>query len=128
MYWEDKDDVKNEMISKNIHRKTFDNFMSYIQVADSENLPPDSKVARVKNYLDELKRNFKKYFIREKEYSIDEAMIEYFGRYGSFIKQSIMMKPIRFGYKVWCVIGSLWKKDRLCIEFWFRSWNGVRLD
>ena len=47
MHWEEKDDVKNEMISKNIRRKTFDNFMSCIHVADSENLPPDSKVARV---------------------------------------------------------------------------------
>ena len=28
--------------------------MSYIQIADSENLPPDSKFARVKDYLDEL--------------------------------------------------------------------------
>ena len=27
---------------------------------------------------------------------------EYFGKYGSFIKQSIRMKPIRFGYKLWC--------------------------
>ena len=112
MYWEDKDDVKNEMISKNICRKTFDNFMSYIQVAGSENLPPDSKVARVKDYLDELKRNFKKYFIREKEYSIDEAMIEYFDRYGSFIKQSIIMKPIRFGYKVWCPQYTTWLPNR----------------
>ena len=90
MYWEDKDDVKNE-ISKNSIRKIFDNFMSYIPVANSENLPPDS-VARVKEYLDELKWNFEKCFIREKEYSINEAMVEYFGKFGSFIKQSIMME------------------------------------
>ena len=30
-------------------------------------------------------------------------MVEYFGKFGSFIKQSIMMKPIRFGCKVWCL-------------------------
>ena len=51
MYWEEKDDVKNGTISKNIRRKTFDNFMSYIHVVDSENLPPDSKVDRVKKYV-----------------------------------------------------------------------------
>ena len=29
-------------------------------------------------------------------------MVEYFGRYGTFLKQLIKMKPIRYGYKIWC--------------------------
>ena len=31
-------------------------------------------------------------------------MVEYFGRYGNFLRQSIRMKPICFGarYKIWC--------------------------
>ena len=29
-------------------------------------------------------------------------MVEYFGRYETILKQSIRMKPIRFGYKTWC--------------------------
>ena len=29
-------------------------------------------------------------------------MVKYFGRYGIFLKQSIRMKPIHFGYKIWC--------------------------
>ena len=28
--------------------------------------------------------------------------MEYIGRYGTFLKHSIRMKPIRFGYKIWC--------------------------
>ena len=28
--------------------------------------------------------------------------MEYFGRYETILKQSIRMKPIRFGYKTWC--------------------------
>ena len=27
--------------------------------------------------------------------------MEYFGRYGTFLKQSLRMKPIHFGYKMW---------------------------
>ena len=29
-------------------------------------------------------------------------MVEYFGGFGTFLKQSTGMKPIYFGYKIWC--------------------------
>ena len=36
---------------------------------------------------------------------LDEAMIEYFGRHGC--KQSIRNKPVRFGFKAWCLNSRL---------------------
>ena len=34
---------------------------------------------------------------------IDKSMIPYFGKFGQALKQRMPMKPIRFGYKVWCL-------------------------
>ena len=90
------------MNTKNIRRDTFESFMSNIHVANPNDLPPDTKIGRVVEYFDELRKNFKNCCIWEKEFDVDECMVEYFGRYGTFLKQSIRMKPIRFGYKVWC--------------------------
>ena len=107
MYWEEMDDVKNRLISMNIRRNTFDKIMQYIHVADSENLPQGTKISRVWDYFLELKTNFKKYNPFVPEMDVDECMVEYFGKCGAFIKQSIRMKPIRFGYKIWCLNSPL---------------------
>ena len=107
MYWEEMDDVKNQLISMNTRRNTFDKIMRYIHVADSENLPQGRKISRVWDYFLELKTNFKKYNLFVSEMDVDECMVEYFGKYGAFIKQSIRMKPIRCGYKIWCLNSPL---------------------
>ena len=76
--------------------------MQFLHVADSRNLPKDTKIGCVSEYIDELRKNFKTNCIWDREFDIDECMVEYFGRYGTFLKQSIRMKPICFGYKIWC--------------------------
>ena len=48
-----------------------------------------------------LKKRFLKYFPVSQNLSVDEAMIPYFGRHGA--KQFLRLKPVRFGYKIWCV-------------------------
>ena len=85
-----------------MRRNRFEKILLFLHVADSNNLPKDKKVGRVSEYLDELQKNFKTHCIWDREFDINERMVEYFGRYGTFLKQSIRMKPIRFGYKIWC--------------------------
>jgi hypothetical protein len=48
-----------------------------------------------------IKINMKFQQIFEKQHSIDEIIIKYFGRHG--LKQFIRGKSIRFGYKFWAV-------------------------
>ena len=91
-----------EIVSDNMRRNRFEKILLFLHVADSNNLPKDKKVGRVSEYLDELQKNFKTHCIWDREFDINERMVEYFGRYGTFLKQSIRMKPIRFGYKIWC--------------------------
>ena len=74
--------------------------MQFLHVADSRNLPKDTKIGCVSEYIDELRKDFKTNCIWDREFDIDECMVEYFGGYGTFLKQSIRIKPIRFGYKI----------------------------
>ena len=84
-----------------MRRNRFEKIMQFLHVADSSNLPKDTKIGHVSEYLDELRKNFKTNCIWDRECDIDECMVEYFGRYGTFLKQSVRMKPIRFGYEIW---------------------------
>ena len=34
---------------------------------------------------------------------VDESMIPYYGKFGQKLKRRMSLKPIRFGYKVWCL-------------------------
>ena len=52
-------------------------------------------------YLNELRKNFKSHCIWDREFDIGECIVEYFGRYGIFLKQSMKVNPIRFRYKIW---------------------------
>ena len=38
-----------------------------------------------------------------KDIDVDENMTPYFGGYGGMLKQAMRQKPVRFGYKNWCL-------------------------
>lgn len=46
-----------------------------------------------------------RYFPRFTNVSIDESMVPYYGHHST--KQHIHGKPIRFGYKIWCMATRL---------------------
>ena len=52
-----------------------------------------------------LNERFLQYFMKEKNLSIDESMIPYYGCHGA--KQFISGKPIRFGFNMWALTTSL---------------------
>ena len=92
-----------KIVSDNMRRNRFEKVLQFLNVANSNNLPKDTKVGCVSGYLDELRKNSQAHCILDREFDMDECMVEYFGRYGTCLKQSIRMKPMRFGYKIWCV-------------------------
>ena len=53
--------------------------------------------------FEKLDFNFKQYgsFV---SHSVDESIIPYYGKHGT--KQFIRGKPIRFGFKLWCITSS----------------------
>jgi len=48
-----------------------------------------------------IKNKCLKNFVPQKYLAYEESMVKYFGKHGC--KQFIRGKPIRFGYKMWCV-------------------------
>lgn len=48
-----------------------------------------------------LQKNFLEHFVPFQNLNYDESMVKYFGKHRC--KQFIRGKPIRFGYKIWCL-------------------------
>jgi DNA excision repair protein ERCC-6 len=101
MYWEMAEDCNTTLVRQSMSRDRFREICKFLHVADNLNLTPGDRFAKVTPFAKRLRENFHKYAITEQCLSIDEAMIKYYGRHGC--KQYIKGKPIRFGYKVWCI-------------------------
>ena len=58
------------------------------------------KLYKVRQFLEDLKANFKVNYNPHREQAVDEAMIKYKGR--TSLKQYMPMKPIKRDIKMWC--------------------------
>ncbi|XP_064486109.1 piggyBac transposable element-derived protein 3-like [Ornithodoros turicata] len=100
-YWESREDVRNEMVYGAIRRDRFLQIMKYIHCADNTDLDSRDKMAKLRPLMELLQKKFAEHLRPEQCMDYDECMIAYYGRHGC--KQFIRGKPIRFGYKVWCL-------------------------
>lgn len=99
MYWESNEDTHNILIAKSMRRNRFEEIFRYFHVADNSNLRKGDKMAKIRPLFNLMNKKFLMYAPIEKNISIDESMIPYYGRHGC--KQHIHGKPIRFGFKAW---------------------------
>jgi hypothetical protein len=104
MYWEQKNDVHNTAISSAMARNRFEEILQYLHVADNMSLSATDKMAKVRPIFAMLNERFLLYNPKQQNMSIDESMIPYYGRHSC--KQFIRGKPIRFGFKNWCLNSS----------------------
>lgn len=72
--------------------------MQFIHFSDNSSLDTTDKYAKVRPLVRHLTKKFTEYFQPVKSLSHDEGMV---GKHGC--RQCIRMKPIRFGYKAWCL-------------------------
>lgn len=105
MFWEQAEDSHNELVSNSMRRNRFEDIFRFLHIVDNGNLDKNDKMAKVRPLSRMLNDKFILHAPIEKDLSIDESMIPYFGRNGC--KQHIKGKPIRFGYKVWVVATKL---------------------
>lgn len=101
MYWEQSSDVNNMAISTAMTVNRFDEIMRYLHVADNNNLDANDKLAKVRPLFTLLNERFLEFYPMEENLSVDESMVPYYGRHSA--KQFIRGKPVRFGYKMWCL-------------------------
>ena len=83
--------------------KSFRNLKASFYVADRHNLAP-GRMAKVVLLYVILNSKFCEHGINHERLSIDDAMCPYYERHES--KQFIYGKPIRFGYKSWCMVSA----------------------
>lgn len=103
--WSSSDDLKNVAVHSAIRRNRFEQIMRYIHFADNaKDQDMTDKYWKLRPLIKKMKVNCLKHFVPSQNLSFDESMIEYFGRHSC--KQSIRMKPIRFGYKVWSLTNT----------------------
>ncbi|CAK1591648.1 unnamed protein product [Parnassius mnemosyne] len=72
-----------------------------MHVSDNAALDVQDKFTKVRPLWEKLNEKWMKYWPQYNEVSIDESMIPYYGHHST--KQHIHGKPIRFGFKCWCM-------------------------
>ncbi|XP_046806454.1 piggyBac transposable element-derived protein 3-like [Lucilia cuprina] len=103
-YWSSKPSLGIPMVKQTMSRSTFLHIKSFIHFANNNNLDNSDKMAKLRPLFDILNRKFLQFGVWDEKLSIDEQMVPYFGRHSC--KMFIRGKPIRFGYKFWCLCSS----------------------
>lgn len=105
MYWDTGADTYHPGVANAISRSRFEQIMRFLHVCDNAALDAEDKFTKVRPLWVKLNEKWVKYWPQYNEVSIDESMIPYYGHHGT--KQHIHGKPIRFGYKAWCMATRL---------------------
>ncbi|GFR60705.1 PiggyBac transposable element-derived protein 3 [Elysia marginata] len=105
LYWSGEDDVRNEANTNAMARDRFDEIMRYFHIADNSRLDQADKFYKVRPLMKMLNARFQKHFLGGRDLSVDENMVQYFGKHE--VKQFISGKPIRYGYKMWVLATPL---------------------
>lgn len=101
MLWECDTETYNITVANAMRRNRFEQIKKYTHCANNDNLASDDKFAKVRPLFNLLNTRFLEYAELAEHLSIDESMVPYFGRHSA--KQFIRGKPIRYGYKMWCL-------------------------
>jgi len=116
MFWEQRTDEHNVLVSAAMRRDHFETIFSNLHVADNANLDPMANFSKLRPLISKLNEQCMKFVPNETYFSFDESMFPYFGHHRC--KQYIRGKPIRFGYKFWC--------GATCLGYisWFQPYQG----
>ena len=101
MYWEKLPDVNNEAVASTMSRHRFEKILRFLHLADNNHLQKEDKFAKIRPLVSLLNAKWLAHFPKENFLAVDKEMVPYYGRNG--LIQHIHGKPIRFGYKVWCL-------------------------
>lgn len=101
MYWEQLPDAGVPLVNNAMSRARFREVKKYLHLSDNTNIDKSDKMAKLRPYLNKLKSNYQQFGVFDAHLSIDEMMVKYYGMHPA--KQFMRGKPIKFGYKFWCL-------------------------
>ncbi|KAL5239779.1 hypothetical protein ACI65C_007189 [Semiaphis heraclei] len=110
-YWDNGDDMKNIAVSQSMRRDRFLQICRFFHCTNNTEINQDDKGWKIRPFIEMMKKRCVNNFVPEQHLAYDESMVKYFGRHSC--KQFIRGKPIRFGYKIWC----LNSKDGYLVNF-----------
>lgn len=110
-YWSSDPVLRVDFIANVMPVKRFKKILENIHFNDNSTQLPCSnpeydKLHKLRPIIDMLNANIgnKSFYLPSSYVVVDESMIRFKGR--SAIKQYMPMKPIKWGYKVWCIADS----------------------
>ena len=108
MYWQEKEDVHNNLVSHAMRRNRFVDILSVLHLCDNSEIPAgcNDKCAKIRPIVDMIQERCLKYAQPCRDYDVDESMVKYYGKFGAGMKQRMPQKPIRMGYKIWSLNSS----------------------
>lgn len=102
-YWSLEPVFSVQIVRDTMSRNRFDDILSNLHVNDNSTIPLENKdrTWKLKPMIEKLNTTFGTVYHGTREVSVDESMILFKGR--STMKQYNPMKPVKRGYKIWCL-------------------------
>lgn len=100
-YWSTQPTLGVPIVKQSLSRNMFLKIKTAFHLMDNTEINAADRFAKVRPLIDTLNRKYQQFGIFTTYLSIDEQMIPYFGRHNC--KMFIRGKPIRFGFKYWCL-------------------------
>ena len=103
MHWETRLDANNVLVSQSMSQNRFEKIHQYLHF-NNMSIDHNDRAYKIRPIIDHLNACFGQFFQSFiQKYSLDESMEPYYGHHS--MKQFISGKPIRYGFKSWCLTG-----------------------
>ena len=108
-YWSTNPILNAPGMVSGMGRNRFHSILSHLHLNDNSRMPgrddPEyDKLYKVRPLMEKIRLNSQASYQPHQQLAVDEAMILFKGR--SVMKQYMPMKPIKRGYKMWCLCDS----------------------
>lgn len=102
-YWALDPAFSVQIVRDTMSRNRFDDILSNIHVNDNSTIPHDNrdKTWKLKPMIEDLNKKFGTVYHGTRALSVDESVILFKGK--SSMKQYNPLKPVKRGYKIWCI-------------------------
>ena len=103
-YWSTQPDLGVSAVYNTLSRNRYYEIKRYLYFAYNHRLTEGDKMSKISPLCNMLNCNLIQFGIFHELLSADESMVPYFERHSA--KMFTKEKPIRFGYKIWCLCES----------------------
>ena len=104
LYWSTDEDVGVAAVYEKMSRNRFQEIKRFFHLSDNSCLDPNDKLAKLRPFLEIFQENLLQFGVFEKDLSLDEQMVPYYGKHSC--KMYIKGKAVKFGFKIWVLASS----------------------